>query len=56
MRVVVETRTATYPERAHVNRVRRNRKEKWVDDPGGHGVEIVRELTVCGECARSQED
>ena len=25
-------------------------KGKWVDDPGGHGTEIVRELRACESC------
>lgn len=26
-------------------------KGKWVDDPGGRGIAIVRELKVCPTCA-----
>jgi hypothetical protein len=26
-------------------------KGKWVDDPGGPGTEIVRELRACDDCA-----
>ena len=38
VRVVVEARNVTYPERPLAN------------DPGGHGTEIVREVNVCPAC------
>ena len=51
VRLVIESRCVTYPARRHVNRVVVNRRERWVDDPGGVGIEIVRELRVCRACA-----
>jgi hypothetical protein len=57
-RVVVQTRPARYPRRSEVNRVvyRVNGrwKEKYTDDPGGNGVQIVREVTACPGCANAQ--
>lgn len=51
--MVVQTRPAEYPVRpgAHWHPPRAGGKGKWVDDPGGHGTEIVRELRACGDCA-----
>ena len=52
-RVVVATRQTDYPSRHKVNHVRIGRKMTHVDDPGGTGVEIVREALVCAACART---
>ena len=49
-RIPVQFRNRKYPERESVFRVRRDGKEKLVDDPGGVGREIVREVTACPEC------
>jgi hypothetical protein len=50
---VIETRPADYPARprAHWHPPRAGGKGKWVDDPGGSGTEIVRELRACEPCA-----
>jgi hypothetical protein len=37
-RIVIETRAKTYPARPHAN------------DPGGRGIEVVREVLVCPAC------
>ena len=50
-RIVVETRPRQYPFRPKANRVIVDGREKFVDDPGGEGWEIVREAIVCPECA-----
>jgi len=52
-RIVVETRATEYPARpdAHWHPPRAGGKGKWVDDPGGRGSEIVRELRACELCA-----
>jgi hypothetical protein len=52
-RLVVEIRPADYPARheAHWHPPSRGGSGKWVDDPGGHGTEIVRELRACEPCA-----
>jgi hypothetical protein len=55
-RVVVETRARKYPSRLRANCVIRlsekgKRKETFIDDPGGVGREVVRELVVCPACA-----
>jgi hypothetical protein len=52
-RLVIETRLADYPARphAHWHPPRRGGSGKWVDDPGGHGTEIARELRACEPCA-----
>jgi hypothetical protein len=55
-RVIVQTRPQKYPARSKANRVVRlsetgKPKVIFVDDPGGVGREIVRELMVCPGCA-----
>lgn len=49
--LVVATRPKTYPPRPEVNRVKSGGKVEWKDDPGGAGVEIVKEILVCPACA-----
>ena len=52
-RVTVETRDVEYPKRKEVHwHPPRPGKEKgkWVDDPGGYGHEIVREVRACPNC------
>jgi len=49
--VVVETRPVQYPQRRDANRFTKNRKVEKRDDPGGSGVEIVREVIACPACA-----
>ena len=49
-RIPIETRIRQYPAREKVFLVRRNHQEKLVDDPGGTGREIVREVTACPDC------
>ena len=56
VRVVVETRLKSYPDRPRANRIVRpdaNGKPKVfiIDDPGGVGREVVREVIACRECA-----
>ena len=53
-RIAVETRVRHYPVRLKVFAVRRQTKTEWVDDPGGEGVEIVREALACPACASQQ--
>jgi len=55
-RIVVETRAVEYPERedAHWTPPSAGGKGKWIDDPGGSGTEIVRELRVCPDCAAAR--
>ena len=52
-RIVVETRARQYPHRprVHWHPPDADGKGKWVDDPGGTGREIVRELRACPTCA-----
>jgi hypothetical protein len=57
--LVVASRRRHYPHRSRANVVRRwekdrKKKEYHTDDPGGDGVEIVREVMICPECARKQ--
>jgi hypothetical protein len=53
--MIVESRWKKYPFRAKANRVtlieNGKPKQKFVDDPGGIGQEIVRERIVCPTCA-----
>jgi hypothetical protein len=57
VRVVAEQREASFPRRSQVFTVRvlkpngRLKKLKQ-DDPGGRGLQIVRELKVCPPCAQ----
>ena len=50
-RFVVETRTKVYPAREAANKFR----EQLIDDPGGTGSEIVRELPACSRCAYERD-
>ena len=52
-RITVETRPVEYPLRPKVHWQPPNddHKGKWVDDPGGTGTAIVRELRACADCA-----
>ena len=54
--VVVETRDREYPNRPKANKVRTGRKTNQVNDPGGTGTEIVKEVALCPECAKAVED
>lgn len=48
---VLERREKVYPMRSSVNPARDQFGRYRTDDPGGSGWEIVREVTVCSECA-----
>ena len=52
-KIVVERRDREYPLRPKVHYVPGSDggKGKWVDDPGGRGHEIVREIDACPGCA-----
>jgi hypothetical protein len=56
-RAVAETRVKLYPVRLRANHVMNRQKGKlvWVDDAGGEGKEIVRELALCARCATKNE-
>jgi hypothetical protein len=47
----VETRVAVYPVRGEVHQYKYDGRWKYADDPGGIGVETVREVIVCEACA-----
>jgi hypothetical protein len=51
--IVLETRVVEYPKRedAHWQPPDAGGKGKWIDDPGGRGTQIVRELRACPTCA-----
>jgi hypothetical protein len=51
VRVPVEFRKRRYPFRKEVNYVLFDHKDKYTDDSGGEGYEIVCEVTACPECA-----
>lgn len=54
LRKVTKTREVVFKPRPGVNRVIDERgKVSWVDDPGGAGTQIVREVLVCKACAKS---
>lgn len=50
VRVVAETRVRQYPFREKVNAVNKRGRLVWVDDAGGEGREVVRELVLCPRC------
>ena len=55
-RIVLSTRVVRYPYRLKANRIRYinhagKRKVRLVDDRGGVGREIAREIIVCPSCA-----
>jgi len=52
-RIVIETRPTEYPhrEKVHWHPPTDRGQGKWVDDPGGVGTEVVREIRMCPECA-----
>lgn len=50
LRAVAETRVKLYPVRERANHVMKRGKRVWVDDAGGEGREIVRELALCARC------
>ncbi len=56
--VVTQVRLARYPARPRAHRVvhveRGKRKVAYLDDPGGSGVAIVRELRACQTCAANR--
>ena len=55
VRVALETREKRYPCRPKIypppKRSERKDPDKWRDDPGGIGREIVREARACPGCA-----
>ena len=50
IKVVVERRPTEYPSRGKAQRSRAGRRDKFRDDPGGAGYEIVREKIACAAC------
>jgi hypothetical protein len=48
---LLETRFRQYPPRPKANQIVRDGKVKYIDDPGGKGYEIVKEVTACPRCA-----
>jgi len=50
LRKVTLSRPVRYPERPDVNRRIVKGRIRWSDDPGGFGVETVREVLVCKPC------
>ena len=58
--VVVETRPRRYPYRPEAHRLRRRPGDggkglyKLLDDEGGEGYEIVKEMALCPACAQGR--
>lgn len=55
-RLVAESRRAAYPFRPEVHRVvyytlDGKKKVKFINDKGGFGVEVAKEMVVCPHCA-----
>ncbi len=57
-RITIETRPVEYPSRpkVHWQPPKAGGQGKWVDDPGGTGTAIVRELRACPDCAARHHD
>lgn len=56
VKLIVETRDAVYPHRPKVFKVRTgDSKSRWRDDSGGNGLEIVKEVDACAECAEASQ-
>jgi len=53
---IAETRAITHPRRSKIywHPPKDGEKGKWVDDPGGPGTQIVRELRACASCAATR--
>ena len=52
-KLVTETREVNYPFREEANRRDSSVYMPYgTDDPGGKGVETVKELTVCENCSK----
>lgn len=60
VRLVVETRAAVYRFRKEVHKVKtvgsngrrkKAKRKEWLDDPGGKGREIAKEIVACPVCA-----
>ncbi|MCO7222929.1 hypothetical protein [Pleionea sp. CnH1-48] len=52
--MTVKSRIKHYPARIKVNAfVDRDGRHRQSDDPGGQGVELVRQIKVCPDCAES---
>jgi len=51
--LIAETRPVVHPRRPKIywHPPKDGRKGEWVDDPGGPGSMIVRELRACPACA-----
>jgi hypothetical protein len=49
-RKVIETREKIYPQRENAFKIIREGKVFFLNDEGGVGHEIVREITVCQNC------
>lgn len=52
-RVPMETRAKTYPFRERANRYSMKKRD-WPDDPGGKGLETVKEGQACPRCVEVQ--
>ena len=53
--VAIEKRPTEYPSRPKAQRRRIGRKVRMIDDPGGAGYEIAKEVRACVRCARDYE-
>ena len=50
VRIITETRKKVYPRRDEAMRKGRGLTLRWIADPGGVGVEIVKEVLVHETC------
>jgi hypothetical protein len=57
-KVVLETKNVVHVHRRNVFKIfdEGERKRIWIDDPGGQGVQIAKEVNACQSCAKNFKD
>lgn len=51
--ITVEFQRWKFPFREKVHMLRREGKTEYRDDPGGEGLQIVKEIRVCSLCEKA---
>ncbi len=52
--LVIETCKVTFPFRKNAHTIKVEGKAKKVDDPGGTGEQIVKEILACPDCSEKR--
>lgn len=57
-KLVLERKRVMHPRRKGIFRRYDDEKRRWVwaEDPGGSGVQIVKQANACLECAKQYQD